>query len=89
MSKDPPLTYRGALRLPGRYDRPALDARDALLGGFRLAAPAVAPLAALFGWVDQKNEAVGLVRRLLDATAARLSWVRTVLTQAGLLTGGT
>ena len=72
----PELTFRGALSVLGHYDRPVLDRLNTLLGGVIMvggavaltgpvAAPAVA-LAALWGWVDQKNEAVGLVRKLLD-----------------------
>jgi hypothetical protein len=72
----PELTFRGALSVLGHYDRPVLDRLNTLLGGVVIvggvvaltgpvAAPAVA-LAAIWGWVDQKNEAIGLVRKLLD-----------------------
>jgi len=76
MREVPELTFRGALSALGHYDRPVLDRLNSVLGGaimmggvVGLAGPAVAPvvgLAALWGWVDQKNEAVGLVRKLLD-----------------------
>src|SRR4051812_12700541 len=65
------MTYRGALALLGHHDRPLLDALDGLLGGAILAAGAI-PGAALFSWTDQKNEAMGLVRKLLDAATDRL-----------------
>jgi len=65
----PELTFRGALSVLGHYDRPVLERLNSVLGGaimvggvIGLAAPAVAPavgLAALWGWVDQKNEADG------------------------------
>jgi hypothetical protein len=72
----PELTFRGALSVLGHYDRPVLDRLNTALGGAvmvggavaltgSVAAPAVA-LAAIWGWVDQKNEALGLVRKLMD-----------------------
>lgn len=74
--RDPALSYRGALRIVGRDHHPVLEAVDAVLGGVILAAPllgaAVAPVAALWGWVDQKEQAVGLVRQLLDGGVGRL-----------------
>lgn len=74
----PELTFRGALGVLGHYDRPVLDRLNTLLGGLIMvagaaltgltAAPVVA-IAALWGWVDQKNEALGLVRKLLERSA--------------------
>src|SRR5256885_8997140 len=71
MRKDPALSYRGALQLLGKHDRPVLDALDKLLGGVILASP-LSPLAALWGWVDQKGEALALVRKVLDAGTDKL-----------------
>jgi hypothetical protein len=71
MRKDPALSYRGALQLLGKHDRPVLDALDRLLGGVILASP-LSPVAALWGWVDQKGEALGLVRKVLDAGTDKL-----------------
>ncbi|MEV4360624.1 AAA family ATPase [Nonomuraea sp. NPDC049625] len=82
MRRDPDLTYRGALAILGHHDRPRIDRLNKLLGGAILAAGAVAlggaalpPLAAfaaVWGWVDQKNEAVSLLRAALDSAADRL-----------------
>src|SRR5690348_14364650 len=74
----PALTYRGALRLLGRHDSKALSILDSLLGGVILAAGPAAfggaqAAAFLWGAVDQKNEAVGLLRGLVAAGAGRLS----------------
>ncbi|MGW6929115.1 NACHT domain-containing protein [Lentzea sp. NPDC054927] len=77
----PDLTFRGALGLLGHHDRPVLDRLNKLLGGVimvggavALGAPVSAPLtalAAMWGFVDQKNEAFTLVRSLLDGVGAR------------------
>lgn len=77
MCETPELTFRGALSVLGHYDRPVLDRLNSLLGGVIMAggavaltgpaaAPVVGAAAAIWGWVDQKNEALGLVRKLLD-----------------------
>lgn len=72
----PELTFRGALRVLGQYDRPVLERLSTALGGAIMVGGAVAltgsaavplvGLAAVWGWVDQKNEALDLVRKLLD-----------------------
>ncbi|MBO3744774.1 hypothetical protein J5X84_01750 [Streptosporangiaceae bacterium NEAU-GS5] len=86
MWRDPALTYRGALRILGHHDRPRIDKLDQILGGAifgagvaagiaSLTSPVLAPLAgfaAVWGWIDQKNEACGLVRKSLDAMTDRL-----------------
>src|SRR5262245_22472524 len=82
MWRDPALTYRGALQTLGHHDRPRIDKLDKLLGGAILAAgvaslagPALAPLAgfaAVWGWIDQKTEATGLIKKSLDAITDRL-----------------
>ena len=70
----PELTYRGALNILGRYDRPRLDALNRILGGAILLSPLAGTaslaggLAALWGWIDQKNEAIGIVRHLLNTS---------------------
>ncbi|WHT16872.1 ATP-binding protein [Crossiella sp. CA-258035] len=75
MASDPALTYRGALRILGKHNRPWLEKLDKALGGIILAAPAaglidpITALAALWGWVDQKNEAMNQLQRTLDSAA--------------------
>jgi energy-coupling factor transporter ATP-binding protein EcfA2 len=74
----PALTYQGALRLLGQHDSKTLTVLDNLLGGVILAAGPAAfggaqAAAFLWGAVDQKNQAVGLLRSLVTAGAARLS----------------
>ncbi|MEU8015980.1 hypothetical protein AB0B74_08440 [Micromonospora parva] len=74
----PALTYQGALRLLGRHDLKALTLLDGLLGGVILAAGPISfggaqAAAFLWGAVDQKNEAVRLLRGLVTAGAGRLS----------------
>jgi hypothetical protein len=75
------MTFRGALKILGKHDHSTLDKIDNALGGAILLSgallvtgPTAAPLVALgaiWGWVDQKSEAIGLVRKLLDAVAGR------------------
>ncbi|MEJ2853714.1 MULTISPECIES: NACHT domain-containing protein [unclassified Saccharothrix] len=82
MASDKVLTYEGALRLLGKHDEKWIKRVDALLGGAILGAGVVAllgnPLAApvvvftaLWGWVDQKNEAIRLVSQALTALPGR------------------
>ncbi|TYB70961.1 AAA family ATPase [Nonomuraea sp. PA05] len=82
MWRDVSLSYRGALEILGHHDRPALDRLNGLLGGGVLAAgvaslavgapgPA-ALLAAVWGWIDQKNEAASLLRAVLDGVRGKL-----------------
>lgn len=77
MPKDHPLTYRGALRILGSDDPPWLKAVDRALGGVVLAAPAVGLLgpagvaAAVWGSVDQKNQAFTLAGDALRAVSQR------------------
>jgi hypothetical protein len=65
------LTFRGALRVLGRHDRPLVDTLDTLLGGVVMAGGVVPALTPLWGWVDQKNQATGLLRKLLNGISAR------------------
>jgi hypothetical protein len=69
------LTFRGALRLLGKSDPRVLKALDTVVGGAILASPAT-PLAAAWGWIDQKNEAMSLVRQLLDGAVRRFGKTR-------------
>lgn len=64
------LTFRGALQILGHHERPVLTKINDLLGGVILASGAI-PAAAIWGWVDQKNEATGLLGRLLNRFAER------------------
>ncbi|MBM0232496.1 AAA family ATPase [Micromonospora sp. STR1_7] len=87
MRREPSLTFRGALRILGRAETPLLDKLDALLGGLILAAgagaaiatvggPALAGAAALapiWQWVDQKNEAGGILRRLVAHASSKIN----------------
>ncbi|MFE0531270.1 NACHT domain-containing protein [Micromonospora parva] len=75
MTRSLPLSFKGALKLLGVHDRPGLDALNLVLGGAILASPA-SFAAAAFGMVDQKNEAMKLVRRLLDSASDRWSVTR-------------
>ncbi|WP_027344532.1 NACHT domain-containing protein [Hamadaea tsunoensis] len=90
MRHEPTLTFGGALRILGHHDRGRIEQLSALLGGASLAAgaavgiaavtgPGLAPaaaLAAVWGWIDQKNEAMDLLRRALDTGRQRISGVR-------------
>lgn len=82
MASDQALTYEGALRLLGKHDHKWIKRIDLLLGGVVLGAgigallsnPATAPVVfftALWGWVDQKNEAVRLVSQALAGLPSR------------------
>lgn len=86
MRREPSLTFGGALALLGHYQHGGIGKLDKLLGGAILAAgagaglaivgaPVLAPLAsfvAVWGWVEQKNEALKLLRQALDAATGRL-----------------
>ncbi|MBM2615904.1 NACHT domain-containing protein [Actinoplanes sp. LDG1-06] len=69
MRFDPPLTYRGALQILGSENSPWIDRLGTALGLAIVTAPVfgligpVAGIAAIWGWVDQKNEAMGLLRK--------------------------
>ncbi|WP_426501992.1 NACHT domain-containing protein [Dactylosporangium sp. McL0621] len=77
MSWDP-LTYRGALRILGAADPQGLQRLDRILGGLILGAgvagqlPALGVLAPVYGWADQKNEGLGIVRSLVTRSARRV-----------------
>ncbi|MFC7528198.1 NACHT domain-containing protein [Actinoplanes sp. GCM10030250] len=69
---EPPITYRGALQLLGKHDPMWLSTLDGLLGGAILSSGAIKPIAGMFGLVDQKNEAMTLLRKGYGAAKDRL-----------------
>jgi hypothetical protein len=71
VTREPAITFRGALKILGHDDRSWLDRLDRLLGGVILAS-GLTPVSAVWGWVDQKNEATGLLRGVLNAVSGRL-----------------
>ncbi len=90
MWREPGLTFEGALRILGRNDLPGIKKLDKVLGGVILAAgvgagiatvgPAVlAPLkmfAAVWGWLEQKDAAVGLLRGAIAGLSGKLAGTR-------------
>lgn len=90
MRRVPSLTLGGALAVLDHSHHKLIVRLDKLLGGVILAAgagaglasvgiPALAPLnafAAVWAWVDQKNEAASLLREVSDAVTARLNGTR-------------
>lgn len=75
MTGEPAITFRGALKILGHDDHPWLHRLDRLLGGVILAS-GLTPVSAVWGWVDQKNEATSLLRGVLDALSGRLGRAR-------------
>ncbi|WP_285609567.1 NACHT domain-containing protein [Actinokineospora globicatena] len=84
MPRQPALTFAGALEVLGKYEPKTVRALDKALGGVILAAgagaglaalggAALAPLVLLWGWVDQKNEAFGLLRSIVGRLRERTS----------------
>ena len=79
MRRESGLSLRGALAILGHYESGVIGKLDKILGGVILAAgvgaglaavasPALAPLAvfaALWGWTEQKNQAVELLRQAI------------------------
>jgi NACHT N-terminal Helical domain 7 len=84
--REPTLTFSGALQVLGVREREIIEKLDSILGGVILTSgvgagvaaisvPALAPLAffaPLWGWVDQKNEATSLLRRIIDRSPDRI-----------------
>ncbi|GAA2040836.1 hypothetical protein GCM10009839_48850 [Catenulispora yoronensis] len=76
MSREPGLTYEGALKILGHRDRKWLERLSGLLGGALLTAgalsggAAIVP-AAVLGWIEPKNEAMELLGKTLDALPGR------------------
>lgn len=82
MRGQPPLTFGGALKVLDKHESGVIAKLDKLLGGVILAAGAAsgfAPavlLGAIWGWVDQKNEAISLLKSLTGGLSNRLSATR-------------
>ena len=86
MPSEPSLTFAGALKILGHYDRPVLQQLDKILGGVILASGAAAGIAvvaghtlmpaglwaAVWGWTEQKDASIGLVRAALDSVSKKL-----------------
>ena len=85
LSRDPALTYRGALQILGKYEHPVIEKLDLILGGLILGggaagaaamlSPVLVPLAAftaVWGWIEQRDEAVKLLRKALDGVSDKL-----------------
>ncbi|GLZ39760.1 ATP-binding protein [Actinokineospora sp. NBRC 105648] len=90
MRKQPSLTFADALRILGTHEPGLVDRLDRALGAGILGAGAVAGLTAIgglplaplglftlvWGWVDQKNEAMGLLRGVVRGLSGRLAGKR-------------
>ena len=90
MRREPGLTFEGALRILGRHELSGIEKLNKVLGGVILAAgagagiatvgPAVlAPLkifAAVWGWLEQKDAAVGLLRGAIAGLSGKLAGAR-------------
>lgn len=86
MRREPSLTFQGALAILGHREHRAIGRLDKLLGGIILAAGAGAGLAAagpaalaplgmigaVWGWLEQRDEALGLLRATIDSVAEKL-----------------
>jgi len=80
------LTFRGALEILGHHDRPVIEKLDKILGGAILASGVAAgvgavvglPLApvglwaAIWSWTEQKDTALGLLRKALDSATGKV-----------------
>jgi hypothetical protein len=89
MRREPSLTLRGALEILGHHDRSRIDRLNAILGGLILASgaavgvaavsgavlPAAGLWVAIFGWVEQKNTAVDLLRKVVDSVTGKLNGI--------------
>lgn len=90
MRREPSLTFEGALRILGHHESRLIERLDTILGGVILAAgaglglavaggPVLAPaavFAAIWGLVDQKSEAVGLLGKAIGAVSGKLAGTR-------------
>lgn len=76
MARHPALSFRGALKILGKDEPRWLKALDSLLGGTILSSGLLDPVSELWGWVDQKNEAVRLLRE-------GVGWVTGRITETG------
>jgi hypothetical protein len=90
MLREPELTFEGALRILGRHESRLIGKLDSVLGGVILAAgagvgvaaaggPVLAPaamFAAVWGFTEQKNQAIELLRQAISAVSGRLARTR-------------
>jgi hypothetical protein len=86
MRRESSLTFRGALEILGHHDRPVIEKLDKILGGVILASGAAAGVAAvaglalppaglwaaIWGWTEQKDAALGLLRKAFDSATGKL-----------------
>lgn len=87
MRREPSLTLRGALEILGHQDQSRIERLNDILGGVILASGAAVGVAALvgaalpaaglwvaiFGWLEQKNTAVDLLRKVVDSVTGKLN----------------
>jgi hypothetical protein len=79
MRREPSLTFQGALAILGRREHRVIDGLDKLLGGVALgvAGPAaLAPvglLGAVWAWLGQRDEVLGLLREAIDSVSNKLA----------------
>ena len=87
MRREPSLTFEGALRILGNHEPGLIGKLDNVLGGVILAAgagaalaavggPVLAPLgmfAAVWGFTEQKNEALGLLRKAVNGVSGKMA----------------
>lgn len=87
MRREPSLTFEGALRILGQHELQGIEKLDKVLGGVILAAgvgagiatvlpAALLPLkmfAAVWGWLEQKDTAVGLLRGAIAGLSGKLA----------------
>src|SRR5690349_19457736 len=87
MRREPSLTLQGALLILGRHEQRAIGKLDKLLGGVILLSgagaglaavggAALAPLAkfaAVWGWTEQKDAALKLLREIVEAASGKMA----------------
>lgn len=87
MRREPSLTFEGALRILGRHELPGVEKLDNILGGVILTAGAAAGLAtvgpaalapmkafaAVWGWLEQKDAALKLLRGAIGKLSDKLA----------------
>src|ERR1035438_4036694 len=90
MRREPSLTFEGALRILGRHELPGVEKLDNMLGGIILTAGAAAglatvgpavlapmkALAAVWGWLEQKDVALKLLRGAIGKLSDKLAGTR-------------
>jgi hypothetical protein len=89
MRREPSLTLQGALLILGRHEQHVIGKLDKLLGGVILLSgagaglaavggAALAPLAkfaAVWGWTEQKDAALKLLREAVDAVSGKITGI--------------